>query len=78
MPSVQLFRTIYKDRFFYQLYYQEPGVAEAELEADVPTSLRKIYYWSSGEVQKRKPGSKIRQGQAFSVASSTQIRFRPG
>jgi pimeloyl-ACP methyl ester carboxylesterase len=52
MPSIQQFRNIYKDRFFYQLYYQEPGVAETELEADVPTSLRKIYYWGSGEAQK--------------------------
>jgi pimeloyl-ACP methyl ester carboxylesterase len=43
MPSVELFRRIYKDRFFYQLYFQEPGVAEAELEADVRRSLRKIY-----------------------------------
>ncbi|WP_338828364.1 alpha/beta hydrolase [Bradyrhizobium sp. 27S5] len=57
MPSVQLFRNIYKDRFFYQLYFQEPGVAEAELEADVPTSLRKLYYWSSGEGQRA--GAKI-------------------
>ena len=54
MPSIQLFRNIYKDRFFYQLYFQEPGVAEAELEADVLTSLRKVYYWSSGERQKAK------------------------
>jgi pimeloyl-ACP methyl ester carboxylesterase len=51
MPSVELFRQIYKDRFFYQLYFQEPGVAEAELEADIRTSLRKLYYWSSGERQ---------------------------
>jgi pimeloyl-ACP methyl ester carboxylesterase len=49
MPAVQLLRQIYKDRFFYQLYFQEPGVAEAELEADVRTSLRKIYYSSSGD-----------------------------
>ena len=48
-PRIELFRNIYKDRFFYQLYFQEPGVAEAELEADVRTSLRKIYYWASGE-----------------------------
>ena len=54
MPSVQFFRNIYKDRFFYQLYFQEPGVAEAELEADVRTSLRKFYYRSSGEGQKAK------------------------
>jgi pimeloyl-ACP methyl ester carboxylesterase len=52
MPAVELFRKIYKDRFFYQLYFQEPGVAEAELEADVRTSLRKIYYRASGEGQK--------------------------
>ena len=51
MPSIQLFRNIYKDSFFYQLYFQEPGVAEAELEADVRTSLRKFYYWSSAERQ---------------------------
>jgi pimeloyl-ACP methyl ester carboxylesterase len=44
MPSVELFRKIFKDRFFYQLYFQEPGVAEAELEADVRRSLRKIYH----------------------------------
>ncbi len=49
MPRVALYRHLYKDRFFYQLYFQEPGVAEAELEADVRTSLRKIYYWGSGE-----------------------------
>lgn len=43
MPSVELFRKIFKDRFFYQLYFQQPGVAEAELEADVRQSLRMIY-----------------------------------
>ena len=49
MPRIELFRNIYKDRFFYQLYFQTPGVAEAELEADLRTSLRKIYYSASGE-----------------------------
>jgi len=52
-PRIELFRKIYKDRFFYQLYFQEPGVAEAELEADVRSSLRKIYYWASGEAKKK-------------------------
>jgi pimeloyl-ACP methyl ester carboxylesterase len=51
-PRIELFRRIYKDRFFYQLYFQTPGVAEAELEADVRTSLRKIYYAASGEGMK--------------------------
>ena len=38
-----------KGRFFYQVYFQEEGVAEAELEADVRASLRKFYYAISGD-----------------------------
>jgi len=38
-----------KNRFFYQHYFQAPGVAEAELEADVRASLRRFYYAISGE-----------------------------
>ena len=49
VPRIQLFRRLYEGRFFYQLYFQAPGVAEAELEADVRTSLRKVYYAGSGE-----------------------------
>jgi pimeloyl-ACP methyl ester carboxylesterase len=54
-PRIEIFRNIYKDRFFYQIYFQEPGVAEKELEADVHTSLKKIYYWISGEGVKTAP-----------------------
>ncbi|MFC3226202.1 alpha/beta fold hydrolase [Marinibaculum pumilum] len=35
---------------FYMLYFQEPGVAEAELEADIRDSLLRIYYVGSGNV----------------------------
>lgn len=38
------------DRFFYMLYFQEPGKAEAELEADVAATLRKILFSASGSV----------------------------
>jgi len=38
-----------KGRFFYQVYFQDVGVAEAELEADVRASLRKFYYAISGD-----------------------------
>ncbi len=37
------------DRFWYARYFQEPGVAEAELEADVALSLRSIYHWVSAD-----------------------------
>ncbi len=48
-PFIDVAKQVYKDEFFYQLYFQEPGVAEAELEADVRDTLRKVYYWVSGE-----------------------------
>jgi epoxide hydrolase A/B len=54
-PRIQLFKNLYKDRFFYQIYFQEPGVAEAEFEADLRTSLRKIYYSASGDGRKAGP-----------------------
>ncbi len=36
-------------RNFYMQYFQTPGVAEAELEADVESSLRRIYFSGSGD-----------------------------
>jgi pimeloyl-ACP methyl ester carboxylesterase len=54
-PRIQLFKNLYKDRFFYQIYFQEPGVAEAEFEADLRAALRKIYYQASGEGRKAGP-----------------------
>jgi len=45
------------DAFFYQLYFQTPGVAEAELEADTRLSIAKIMYSGSGDVPRRAPGA---------------------
>lgn len=75
MPLVELLRQIYKDRFFYQLYFQEPGIAEAELEADVRTSLRKIYYSSSGEAQKAKVRIENPAGPGFLTRLVDPERF---
>jgi pimeloyl-ACP methyl ester carboxylesterase len=38
-----------KGLFFYIIYFQDEGVAEREVEADVRTALRKIYYSISGD-----------------------------
>lgn len=35
--------------FFYQVYFQEEGPAEAELEADPAATIRKFYYSVSGD-----------------------------
>jgi pimeloyl-ACP methyl ester carboxylesterase len=37
------------EELFYQLYFQEPGVAEADLERDVRTTLRRLLFWASGD-----------------------------
>lgn len=38
------------DNFWYMVYFQQPGVAEAEFEADIRKSLRTIYYMTSGDL----------------------------
>jgi epoxide hydrolase A/B len=40
------------DDRFYQLYFQEPGLAEAELERDVRRTIRSILYAASGDMPK--------------------------
>ena len=52
ISSIALWRQIYAGRFFYQIYFQEPGLAEAEFEADIRTALCKIYYAGSGDSPK--------------------------
>src|SRR5258708_18855293 len=48
MPFIEMAKAMYKDRFFYQLYFQKEGVAEAEFEADIPACLRKAFFALSG------------------------------
>ncbi len=52
VSSIDLWKSIYKDRFFYQLYFQKPGKAEKELEKNIRLSLQKIYYSGSGDAPK--------------------------
>jgi len=54
-------------KFAHHLYFQKSGVAEAEFEADVPKSLRVMYYYSSGGA----PGE-----SCFGVRSSTPATGR--
>jgi pimeloyl-ACP methyl ester carboxylesterase len=46
--SIEVYKHLYKDKFFYQIYFQTPGAAEAELEADLHRTLRLTYYNASG------------------------------
>src|SRR5262249_32203335 len=45
-PSTVMPKT--DDAVFYQLYFQTPGVAEAELERDVRDSIRRLAFTGSG------------------------------
>ena len=40
------------DAVFYQLYFQTPGVAEAELERDVRQTIRRVLYGGSGDASR--------------------------
>src|SRR6202045_2702305 len=41
------------DAVFYQLYFQTPGVAEAELERDTRATIRTLLYSASGDAPPR-------------------------
>ena len=48
-PPMATLREAFKGQFFYQLYFQAPGVAEAEFEADLRLALKKFLYMASGD-----------------------------
>jgi pimeloyl-ACP methyl ester carboxylesterase len=47
------------DMLFYQLYFQAPGVAEAELERDPRLTIRKLLYSASGDVPRPAGGTQL-------------------
>jgi len=47
-----------EDALFYQLYFQSPGIAEAELERDVRLSIRSLLYSASGDAPRREDGAR--------------------
>ena len=46
-PTSRMPRTA--DAQFYQLYFQEPGIAEAELEQNPRATIRNMLYGASGD-----------------------------
>lgn len=43
VPPTQAFKRIFGDNFFYMLYFQEPGVADADLSRDPATTMRRLF-----------------------------------
>ena len=48
------FKKLTGDRFFYIDYFQQPGVADAELDGDIARSLRAQYFSFSAEGERRR------------------------
>ncbi len=48
-PPIELMRMVFQDNFFYILYFQPVGVAEAELDADPYATIAKFFWGASGE-----------------------------
>ena len=42
VPTTEAFRRMFGDNFFYILYFQEPGPADAELALDPATTMRRL------------------------------------
>jgi pimeloyl-ACP methyl ester carboxylesterase len=47
VPTTQAFRKVFGDNFFYILYFQEPGPADAELAEDPATTFRRLFAMAS-------------------------------
>ncbi len=45
-----MIRELYQDRFHYMLYFQKPGLVEAEMAENIPRTLRVMMYGMSGTV----------------------------
>ncbi len=48
-PAINMMREAYKGKFHYILYFQTPGLAEAELAADIPRTMRLMMHGLSSQ-----------------------------
>ncbi|GAB3006792.1 hypothetical protein GCM10017788_29510 [Amycolatopsis acidiphila] len=53
-PPAESYRAVFGPAF-YQLYFQEPGVAEKELTADLDDTFRRVLYGLSGDAPEISP-----------------------
>jgi pimeloyl-ACP methyl ester carboxylesterase len=49
LSLLDLFDQLYPDRFFYMLYFQQPGAAEAAFAADMRGALKRAFFGLSGD-----------------------------
>lgn len=74
--AIDLFRRLFTDKglFHYMVYFQEPGIAEAELEADVARSIRLFYTVLAADAgPKAWPTNKAADQQLFDGIAEPQL-----
>ncbi len=64
MAPTTMFKALFGNNFFYILYFQEPGRAEAEFEADVRKTMRMILFSASGDLPPRER-QQLQKGAKF-------------
>ncbi len=74
MRPTQLLDMLAGENFMYILYFQEPGVAEADLGKDVRKTIRGFMYVASGDVDR----SEIQWGRARAGRDDDRPLRRPG
>lgn len=79
MPLSRIFKAMYTDqgKFFYMAYFQDEGVAEAEFEADVRGTLRRMYYAASANSDGRWGGGAKPAGEPMLQGLSDPDPFPP-
>ena len=72
IPAIDLYDKVFTQNglFFYQVYFQEEGVAEAELEADPARSIRLFYYSISGDLPDGETPFKKKHGDVLLTGMS--------
>lgn len=59
-PAINMIRELYQDRFHYMLYFQKPGLAEAEMAENIPRTMRLMMHGMSAS----KTGNALVQDKA--------------
>jgi pimeloyl-ACP methyl ester carboxylesterase len=65
MPPTQLLRQVLGDSWFYVLYFQEPGVADADLGRDPATTMRRLLAATTREGTEMDPSVLAPDGRGF-------------
>lgn len=81
-PPTQVFTSLHGDRFFYINYFQAPGVAETEFDADPERFLRAIWWAAEAQAGGRSLASKLpAEGttaiEAFEAAAGKHVGTTP-